>query len=363
VVSASIAGQLLIVGFDGLEPSPSLLARIGRGEVGGIILFGRNYSSLEQLAHLNAKLRACAPSDAPLLIGIDQEGGRVQRLRSPLFHWPAMSRVAALGDSQLTRSVGRAMGEDLATLGIDLNFAPVLDVVASDLNTVIGDRAFGATAEPVIEHGLAYAAGLADAGLLACGKHFPGHGGPVADSHQTLPVEQRSLPELRASDLRPFVAAIERDLPLLMSAHVVYREIDPSVPATLSSRICTELLRQELGYHGVLISDDLEMAAVADNYSMADAAIAAMSAGIDLLLICHREERQQEALAGLRRRAESDRAFRSRLTRAAERVALLKRRPELRAWSPPTAQSIQLLSAPDRHRAIRQAVADVRLQP
>ncbi len=320
------AGQLLVVGFDGVEPPPALLARIAAGEVGGVILFARNLREPRQVAALTRALAAAAPEGAPLLLGIDQEGGRVQRLRAPLAVWPPMRTLAAHRDPELTRAVGQALGCDLALLGFNLDFAPVLDVVTSDHNSVIGDRSFGANPEEVTSHALALARGLREGGVLACGKHFPGHGGPVADSHHTLPVDERSEGEWRAVDLPPFLAAIDAGLPLLMSAHVVYRALDPERPATLSHRICTGLLREELGFDGVLVSDDLEMGAIANTLGPAEAALGALRAGVDLLLFCHLEERQREAQQALARAARESPEDRARLEQAARRVRVLKRR-------------------------------------
>jgi len=318
------AGGCLMVGFAGHEANLALRKRVARGQVAGVILFSRNLQEPEQVAALNRSLQA-TPSGLPLLIGIDQEGGRVQRLRAPLAVWPPMRDLGLVDDVQLTERVGVALGEDLRRLGFNLDFAPVLDVVSSDTNTVIGDRSFGADPALVSRHGLAIARGLRRAGLVPCGKHFPGHGGPVADSHYTLPVEVRSLEALRQSDLRPFAAAVDDGLPLLMSAHVVYAAIDPVQPGTLSPAIATSLLRQELGFTGVLVSDDLEMAAVAEAQEAGELALRALRAGIDLLLFCHREDRQVLALEALVRAAEADSHDRDLLLQAAARVQTLRR--------------------------------------
>ena len=320
------AGGCLMVGFAGREPGAALLEAIARRRVAGVILFARNLGSPVEVAELARRLQAAAADGAALLLGIDQEGGRVQRLREPLAVWPPMRELGLADDEVLTERVGAALGEDLHQLGFNLDFAPVLDVVSSTEHTVIGDRSFGPDPGLVARHGLALARGLQRAGLLPCGKHFPGHGGPVSDSHHTLPVERRSLDALRACDLRPFAAAIHAGLPLLMSAHVVYTAIDPEQPGTLSPTIGTDLLRRELGFEGVLISDDMEMAAVAAGAEPGEAALRALRAGIDLLLFCHREDRQQAALEALVRAAESSSADRDRLLRAASRVGALRSR-------------------------------------
>jgi beta-N-acetylhexosaminidase len=334
-------GQLLVVGFDGHEPPPALLARVAAGEVGGVILFSRNFAlhrgasegreqgeiaDPAQVAAVTRQLRQAAPPDEPLLVSVDQEGGRVQRLRAPLAAWPPMRQVAARGDVELTARVGRAIGRDLALLGFNVDYSPVLDVVAESTNTVIGDRSFGASAEVVAAHGLAMARGLLEGGVLPCGKHFPGHGGPVADSHVTLPVEERAAAALEASDLVPFARAVEADLPLLMSAHVLYPAHDADNPGTLSRAVCTTLLRERLGFRGVLISDDMEMGAIAGRLGPAEAALAALRAGVDCLLFCKRVDWQDAARDALVRAARDSAADRARIDEAAARVRRLKER-------------------------------------
>ncbi len=319
-----LTGQLLVVGFAGLEPPPALLHQIAQGHVGGVILFSHNVGHPRQVLALTHAVHQAAPPDSPLLVAVDQEGGRVQRLRQPLAVWPPMSQVGALGHPKLTRLLGQAMGQDLRWLGFNLNFAPVLDVVTSAKNVVIGDRSFGSTAEIVIAHGLALAEGLREGGVLPCGKHFPGHGGPVADSHLTLPIDPRPAEELTELDLWPFVAAIGAGLPMLMTAHVLYPNLDREQPATLSRLICTELLREQLGFTGALISDDLDMGAIAKTHGPGAAALAALRAGSDLLLFCQQPEHQQLARQALIEAARSCIQDRKRLEEAADRVRTLK---------------------------------------
>lgn len=319
-----LVGQLLVVGFEGRAASSRLLQRIATGQVGGVVLFARNIASPGQVARLNRQLRAAAPRGQPLLVGVDQEGGRVQRLREPMTRWPPMARLGQLDDVNLTEAVGEALGQDLAALGFNLDFAPVLDVVTSLDNTVIGDRSFGADPELVARHGMALAQGLLRGGVLPCGKHFPGHGGPVADSHHSLPLERRSLEQITEVDLLPFKAAVAAGLPLLMTAHVLYESIDHQSPGTLSWPICHDLLRQEVGFQGALISDDLEMKAISGGSSAGEAALRALMSGVDLLLMCEGEQRQLESLDFIVQHAENDEEVRVRLLQAAARVSTLR---------------------------------------
>jgi beta-N-acetylhexosaminidase len=328
---AGAAGQLVWVGFDGLAVPAELAGRIGRGDVGAVVLFRRNVDSPAQVQALCSELHALAPADRPLLIAIDQEGGRVQRLRAPATEWPPMlrlgERAAGQGDGgagavALASAVGRALGDELAAVGVDVNFAPVLDVHTNPQNPVIGDRAFATTPEQVTAVAGAFARGLAAAGVLGCGKHFPGHGDTAADSHLALPRLEHGLERLRAVELVPFRALPE--LPLCMTAHVVFAALDAQVPATLSPALLTGLLRRELGYQGVVVSDDLEMRAIVDHFGLGDSAVRGLVAGCDAFLVCHRRDRQEEARLALVAAAARDGAVRLRLGEAAARVAALK---------------------------------------
>jgi beta-N-acetylhexosaminidase len=321
---ARAAGQLLSVGFDGPALPDDLRARIAAGEVGGVMLFRPNIVDPVQLAGLVAGLRTAAPADAPLLVSIDQEGGVVQRLRAPATVWPPMFAVGAAGDAARTTQVGRALGSELAAVGVGWDFAPVLDVHTNPANPVIGHRAFGTTPEAVAAQALAFWRGLRAAGVLGCGKHYPGHGDTRTDSHLDLPVVGHDLERLRRIELAPFAAAAREGMEAFMTAHVLYPALDPDLPATLSRRIATDLLRGELGFRGVLVSDDLGMKAVADRYGIDDLAVRAVAAGCDHLLVREPADRQQAAFTALVRAAEAKADFRTRLEEAAARVAALK---------------------------------------
>jgi beta-N-acetylhexosaminidase len=347
---AARCGQLISVGFEGTTAPGELLARIAASEVGGVMLFRPNIVDPPQVAALVTALRAAAPAEAPLLVSIDQEGGLVQRLRAPATVWPPMLAVGAAGDAARTAAVGRALGEELAAVGVGWNFAPVLDVHTNPANPVIGNRAFGTTPEAVAAQALAFWRGLRGAGLVGCGKHFPGHGDTRTDSHLDLPVVAHDLERLRRVELAPFAAAARAGMEALMTAHVVYPALDPDRPATLSRRIATELLRGELGFRGVLVSDDLGMKAVADRYPIEELAVGALEAGVDHLLIREPVARQRAAFEALVRTAEARSEIRDRIAESATRVAALK--AACRVGSPaPTAMLPSLLGTP-AHRAL-----------
>ncbi len=324
---AVTCGQLIIGGFQGTTLSPTYARALEKGERGGAILFKRNLpSSLEELAHLNAAIVRASRPELPPLIGVDQEGGRVARIGAPALRVPPMQTLAKLGDTAFAERVATAMGAELATLGFTTSFAPVLDVHSHPANPVIGDRAFGTDADTVARYAVAFAEGLRKAGIFACGKHFPGHGDTHVDSHFDLPIIDHDRARLEAIELVPFRAAARAGIESLMTAHVVVSTIDPGLPATLSRKICTELLRGDLAFRGVLISDDLEMKAVADRYPVEESATAAISAGCDLLLVCSDEALQTRAHEALVQRAEKDSAFRARCEEAFARSLELRRR-------------------------------------
>ncbi len=293
------AGELLIVGFEGKEAPPELLSRIGAGRVGGVILFARNLGTPDEIAALTAALQAATPADAPpLIVSVDQEGGRVQRVKAPLTVWPAMARVAAVGDPAYTEAVGRAIGLEVAALGFNVDYAPVLDVHTNADNPIIGDRAFGTEPQAAAGQALAFWRGLESAGVRGCGKHYPGHGDTATDSHLTLPKVDAKEQRLREIELAPFVAAANARVPMFMTAHVVYPAVDVE-PATLSHRWLTEILRDQLGYRGVVVSDDLDMKAVHERWSTREVVARSLAAGADCFLACRDPGVQAEAEAVL----------------------------------------------------------------
>ncbi|MBN2196276.1 MAG: beta-N-acetylhexosaminidase [Polyangiaceae bacterium] len=320
-----LCGQLLVCGWDGSDlPSPLLDALRG-GERGGIIAFRRNLPDLDAALRAATVALRTAPADLPPFVGIDEEGGRVTRLPAPVPSLPSMRRLGSLDDASLCYRAGRAVGGVLGPLGYNVDFAPVLDVDSNPQNPIIGDRAFSDRPEAVATLALAFARGLFDTSVAACGKHFPGHGDTHLDSHLDLPTVSHGEARLRSVELSPFAAAAAAGLPSLMSAHVVFEALDPGVPATLSHRIATTLLRDELGFRGVLFSDDLEMRALADRLPIEQTAVRAIEAGCDVLLVCHAPELQSRAHAALVERARVSADFRCRCLEAAERGVRLRR--------------------------------------
>ncbi len=329
---AVTCGQLLVGGFHGTALPTSFARALADGTRGGAILFKRNLEpDVLAVVSLTDAITRSARSDLPPLVAVDQEGGRVARLGPPVLALPPMATLAAIGDVALAERAARAQAIELAALGFTSSFAPVLDVNVNPANPVIGDRAFGADAATVARFGDAWVRGLRAGGLLACGKHFPGHGDTSKDSHFDLPIVDATRARLDAVELAPFASAIRAGVDALMSAHVVYPALDADHPATLSRAICTELLRERLGFRGVLVSDDLEMKAISDRYGIEDAVVATIDAGCDAVLICSDETLQARAHEALVKRAESTPAFRARCEDAAARVLAMRRRVRPRA--------------------------------
>jgi len=320
-----LCGQIIVGGFDGPELSPRFAAALADGRRGGAILFRRNLPDVASAARLCRAIAAAAPADLPPFVGVDQEGGRVTRMPPPFLTLPPMRALGEIGDLDLIRRAARAVGVELAAVGFNLDFAPVLDVDSNPANPVIGDRSFGRDPDLVARAGVAFGLGLQDSGVLASGKHFPGHGDTSVDSHLDLPVVAHDRARLDAVELPPFRAAAGAGIATLMTAHVVCEGLDPGVPATLSRAVCTNLLRGELGFWGALFSDDLEMAAIAARYTVEDAAVAAVAAGCDVLLVCKQEDLQDRAHEALVKKAEQDAAFRRRCVEAVDRGLRVRR--------------------------------------
>lgn len=320
-----LCGQLLVGGFTGAEVPERFARALRGGRLGGAILFKRNLPDVGTAHALCGALAAAAPDDMPPFLGVDQEGGRVSRLPPPFLKLPPMRALGETRDFDLIRAAARAVATELAAIGFNLNFAPVLDVDSNPANPIIGDRAFGRDPRTVMRAAVAFMQGLQDRNVLACGKHFPGHGDTAEDSHLALPVIEHDRARLMKIELPPFRAAAGAGIATMMTAHVVVKALDPEVPATLSRAICASLLRAEMGFDGVLFSDDLEMAAIAARWPIETAAVEAVWAGCDALLVCKSEDAQEQAHAALVREAEKNPRFRDRCVQAVQRCLRVRR--------------------------------------
>ena len=298
------AGHRIICGFDGTTLTPELKDLLREVRPLGLVLFARNITSAMQVAEFNRELKAFR-RDEPLLLCVDQEGGRVARVKAPATVWPPMRLLGQRGDPKLAQQLGAALAAEMRALNFDVDFAPVLDVDTNPKNPIIGDRAIADDPSVVARLGAAFVTGMQGAGVAACAKHFPGHGDTEVDSHLSLPTVDHALGRLRDTEWPPFAASIAAGVSSIMTAHVVVQAIDPQLPATLSRACLQKHLRQELNFRGIIVSDDIEMKALADHYGPVEIGEQGLSAGIDVFLACHAPETTLSLYRSLVHAAES----------------------------------------------------------
>ena len=331
-MDAREVGNLFMVGFFGTSLDADLREFLEDLNPAGVILFSRNILNPEQVAGLNSELQAFSAEKGwgGLLIGLDQEGGRVSRLKPPFSLFPP-SLQAASSDKPLdaVNMFARVTARELRLVGFNLNFVPVLDVLANRRNldsSVIGDRSFGFDSWAVSYLGRVVTDGMRANGVIPCCKHFPGHGGTDVDSHESMPVDDRPRDMLERVDMAPFRAAIKDGVEMIMTAHVLYPSLDPDAVATLSPPVIDGILREEMQFDGVVITDDLGMGAVTLRHTPEECAIMAVKAGIDLLMICNDPARAVVARSAILQAVADGEITEDRIRRSIERTAALKKR-------------------------------------
>ena len=284
-------GQLIIAGFEGQEINESLKKMISEYKIGGLIFFGRNIDDSQQTMRLIDQIKQENSSNPyPLFLSIDEEGGIVSRLPSDYRRLPTALKVGDKGNEELSMSYGELLGDRIKSLGFNLDFAPILDIYSNPDNTVIGDRAFGKDIEQVKINGVNVIEGIRSTGVIPSVKHFPGHGDTSVDSHSSLPKVEKTLEELEEFEFKPFEYAIEKDIEMIMVAHLLYPGIDAEFPSSMSHQMIEGILREEMNYKGVIICDDMTMNPIIDNYGVDEASLKFLQAGGDIVLICHGEE-------------------------------------------------------------------------
>ncbi len=351
-------GQLAIAGFAGQSIPADLRDLAKEFDLGGIILFARNVESPEQVADVAREAQSLA-KDLPLWVSVDQEGGRVGRLRSPFTVWPPMRTLGRSGDEELAARFVRALAAELRAVGITLDYAPVLDILTNPKNPVIGDRALAEKPEAVARLGAIIIETLQAEGVAACGKHFPGHGDTSTDSHFELPLIEHPPDRLEAVELVPFKAAIAARVAGIMTAHILVPALDEHRPATLSSAIVDGLLKRTLGFDGVVMTDDIEMKAISARYTTAEASVRAVAAGCDVVLMCGASQGPQHAALETLVHALEDKTLPlkrvedalSRHRRVKERF-LMPPRPR-----PLEGRALRMLLGRDEHQAIAAEMA------
>jgi len=357
-ISRDQIGQLFMIGFDGTTVSSDLAALITEYKPGGVILFARNLESVPQIIDLTNHLQRCSPH-SPLLISIDQEGGRVSRLPKEFTIFPPCEVLGRCRSSELAYAAAATTAKELKAVGINMNMSPVLDVNSNPTNPVIGDRAFGSAPELVSQLGLATVGGLQDNRVVACGKHFPGHGDTTSDSHKELPVVTAARERLERIEFPPFRHAVANGVATLMTAHVLYQTLDETRPATLSPAIIGRFLREELHYDGVVLTDDLEMHAIIDHYGIGDATVQAIQAGCDMPLICKDRNRIVAAFNAVDKAVGNGDISAARLAQSLARIRRLKER-FLLPYRPVTISDAKLAVGCRSHKALLRSINQAR---
>ena len=349
-------GRLAIVGFDG-SSVPDDLRRLAREfDLGGVIYFARNIVEPRQVAELSREVADLA-REWPLWISVDQEGGRVARLKAPFTEWPPAVTLGRSADARLAERFASALAAELRAVGINLDYAPVLDVHTNPANPVIGDRALADTAEVVATLGAVIVRALQAAGVAACGKHFPGHGDTSVDSHETLPVVEHERARLDAIELVPFRRAIAERAATIMTAHVLVPALDEQQAASLSAAIVSRLLKSDFGFDGVVISDDLGMKAVSETLPLAEAAVLSIAAGCDVVLLCNsKPDAHAAALEAVIAAVETGRILSSRIDDAFGRQRRVKER-FAESFHRPKAGALDLVGCASHQTVAREMAA------
>jgi len=319
-------GQLLMFGVEGKRVTSEHRLFLKETGAGGVILFDRNFETPKQIARFIADLRAA--SDTPLIVGVDQEGGRIARFKNGFTELPPMASLGRAGGEgvKLAEEVGAMLGRELAAVGVDIDFAPVLDVATNPDNPVIGDRAMSTDAAEVANLGEAFIRGMQSEGVAACAKHFPGHGDTDVDSHLGLPLLPHTRGRFDACEFVPFRAAIRAGVASVMMAHISAPNLDRESPSSVSRPIITGILRNEMGFEGLIFTDDLNMKGIADHIPSYEAGWKAVRAGADMVLVCAKADEQRAALEGIRRAVAEGWIEMADITRALKRLERFRER-------------------------------------
>lgn len=303
--TAEKIGQLVLVGMEGTEPDEHIRKLIDTYHVGGIILYKDNIEDSKQaLSLINQLKETNSANPLPLFLGVDEEGGRVTRMPKEFAKIPTAASIGSTDDPEAAKDIYRIIGDELTGFGLNLDFAPVLDVNSNPDNPVIGDRSFGDTPEMVSKMGLAAMEGLSSKGVIPVVKHFPGHGDTSVDSHLGLPVVDHDLQRLKELELVPFQDAIDSGADMVMIAHLLLPKLDPDHPSSFSKAIIHDLLREELGYEGVIVTDDMTMGAITENYSIEHAAVQFITAGGNIVLVGHDYDKEEAVIQAITRAVE-----------------------------------------------------------
>lgn len=323
-------GQLIVVGLDGYSMDDNAREMIDKYNVGGFILYKKNIENVEQLVNLINSLKAVnSGNEIPLFISVDEEGGQITRLPGEIKKLPASGKLGEIGDEKLSFEIGRLLGYELNAFGFNMNFAPVLDINSNPQNPVIGERAFGSDEEVVSRLGIQTMKGIQSEGVISVVKHFPGHGDTSVDSHVGLPRVDHGLDRLKEFELIPFAHAIENGADAVMVAHILFPQIDSDNPATLSKTIITDILKKDMGFEGVVVTDDMTMGAIVENYAIGEAVVKSILAGSDIVLVCHGYENGIQAITAVRDAVKEGLISEDRIDESVYKVLKLKKKYNL----------------------------------
>ena len=353
-------GQLFMIGLGGKTLAANESEFIVKNNIGGVILFDRNLGTPQEVHKLCAEIQALrhkTKDKLPLFISIDMEGGRVARLKAPFTQWPAAQKLGALDSTSVAFRFSMAMGAELRACGINLDFAPCVDVLTNPKNTVIGDRALSTDPEQVAKMASAIVRGYIKAGVIPCAKHFPGHGHTLIDSHLDLPVEDADIERLRAVEMHPFKKVFRARIDMVMTAHIKFPNVDPEWPVTLSPLFIQQILRQELRYRGLVITDDLDMKALATHYDRDMIPVRALQAGCDILLYCNEPDRPPLALEAVRKAVNDGAVKTAQIDESYKRVLALKKDVLASPDPMPWAEAAKLIGHPD-HVKLSKAIQE-----
>ena len=324
-------GQMVMVGIEGKALGDDARQMIQQHHVGGIILFKRNIDNPAQTLSLINELKSInSVNKFPLFLSVDEEGGRISRMPDQLKKLPSSGRVGEVNDQRLSFEIGRLLGKELKAFGFNMDFAPVLDINSNPNNPVIGDRSFGPTPEIVSKLGIQTMKGIQSQNVISVVKHFPGHGDTSVDSHVGLPYVYHDYERLKNFELIPFADAIKNKADAVMIAHILLPNIDPENPASLSRAVITDILRKDLNFRGVVITDDLTMGAITENYDLGEAAVKAVNAGSDIVLVCHNMEMELQVINALTNAVEEGRISEKRINESVYRILKLKQKYRLK---------------------------------
>lgn len=323
-------GQMVLVGLEGYVPDDHTISMIEDYHVSGFIFFGRNVKNAEQLLSLTNSLKTInSKNSIPIFLSADEEGGRVSRVPEEYTKLPASKVIGDINNPEFSYQVGSLLADSVKVLGLNMNNAPVLDINSNPQNPVIGDRSFGDNVEVVTNLGITTMKGIQEKGVIPVVKHFPGHGDTRVDSHVGLPSVVHSMERLQSFELVPFQEAIDNGADAVMIAHILMTEIDSENPSSLSKAVVTDLLRDVMGFNGVVMTDDLTMGAIRENIEVHEAAIQSVKAGVDIVLVCHGYDNEVAVLNALKRAADNGEITEERINDSVYRILELKSKYQL----------------------------------